>query len=247
MLTEAALYYRHFDGTLHPLNSSEKNLPILSRVNFDGESYYVPQGTEVKRQNALRSVSNILKLTQDNSSKEALRKWVARVGQKEAKRIRDEAIGAGNAIHAYLHSYLTGGKIKPVSKSYEFYLEALNTLLPNFGDTLLSEQFVVSFKYQYLGKIDQLGFYRENLTLSDLKTSLKPKLSIDWVQDKILQLAAYYIPIETLYPVEQAVLIYLIRDGSYNEFLFTPHQMEFYKELWLERLSQVNEMTSSAA
>lgn len=247
MSMEAALYHRHFDGTLHPLNSTEDNLPVLSRATLDGESFYIPEGIELSRQNAYRSVSNILRLTQEDSSKEVLRKWEARIGYREAKRIRDEAISAGNAVHAYLHSYLTGGKTKVIGKFYKPYLQALNTLLPNFGDTLLSEQFVVSFKYQYFGKIDQLGFYRESLTLSDLKTSLKPKLSINWVQDKMIQLAAYYIPIETLYPVEQAALIYLISDGSCNEFLFTPQQMEFYKELWLERLSQLNEMASSAA
>lgn len=247
MSMEAALYHRHFDGTLHPLNFTQENLPVLSRANFDGEFFYIPEGMELSKQNAFRSVSNILRLTQEDSSKEALRKWEARIGYREAKRIRDEAISAGNAVHAYLHSYLTGGKTKVIGNFYKPYLQALNTLLPNFGDTLLSEQFVVSFKYQYFGKIDQLGFYRESLTLSDLKTSLKPKLSINWVQDKMIQLAAYYIPIETLYPVEQAALIYLISDGSCNEFLFSPEQMEFYKELWLERLCQVNEIASSAA
>lgn len=247
MLKEAALYHRHFDGTLYPLNHKESNLPILSRVILNGESCYIPQGKQLNKQNPLRSVSNILKLTQEESSKEALREWMLRVGQKEANRIRNEAVKAGNAIHAYIHSHLIGKKAKPVDKPYQNYLQSLNTLLPNFGETLLSEQFVVSFKYRYFGKIDHLGFYRKTLTLSDFKTSIKPKLSINWVQDKIIQLAAYYIPVETLYPVEQAALIYLINDGSYNEFLLTPQQMKFYKELWLERLSQASEIKSLAA
>ncbi|BAY50657.1 hypothetical protein SAMD00079811_82880 (plasmid) [Scytonema sp. HK-05] len=247
MLPEAAFYRRSFDGTLHPLNSSDNNLPILTRAKFAGESCYVPQSAELSKQNVFYSVSNVLKLTQDDRSREALRKWEARVGNKEAKRIRDEAIGAGNAVHSYLHSYLTEGEAKSISKSYESYFQALNSLLPNFGTCLFSEQFIVSFKYQYFGKFDQLGFYRDSLTLSDLKTSLKPKLSLNWIEDKILQLAAYYIPIETLFPVEQAALIYLISDGSCNEFLFTPQQMTFYKELWLERLSQINERVSLAA
>ncbi|MEA5626213.1 hypothetical protein [Nostoc sp. UHCC 0251] len=104
----------------------------------------------------------------------------------------------------------------------------------------------MSFKYQYFGKFDQVSLYRDSLTLSDLKISLKPKLSLNWIQDKILQLAAYYIPLQALYYVEQAALIYLISDGSSNEFLFTPKEMEFYKDLWLEKLNQINKTVSLA-
>ncbi|MEQ8970928.1 MAG: hypothetical protein RIE73_11095 [Coleofasciculus sp. C1-SOL-03] len=246
-LPEAALYQRNFNGTLFPLNTRDNSLPILARAKFAGKSCYVPQSEEPNKHNVFYSVSNVLKLTQDAKSIEALRKWEARIGTNEAKRIRYEAIGAGKALHAYLHSYLTGKEAKPVNQCYEPYFQALNQLLPHFGTSLLSEQFVVSFKYQYFGKLDQLSLYREALTLSDLKTSLKPKLSLDWIQDKILQLAAYYIPVETLYPVEQAALLYLISDGSSNEFIFTPEQMICYKQLWLERLTQVNDTVASAA
>ncbi|MBW4424856.1 MAG: hypothetical protein KME50_10480 [Nostoc desertorum CM1-VF14] len=246
-LPEAALYYRSRDGSLHPLNSSEENLPILIRENFAGESCYVPQGTAVSTQNVFYSVSSILRRTQDKKTIEALRKWEERVGRKEAKRIRDEAIGAGIAVHFYLHSYLKYGEIKTLKNSYKSYVEALDTLLPNFGDCLFSEQYIISFKHRYFGKFDQLGFYRESLTLSDLKTSLKPKLSLTWVKDKVIQLAAYYIPIEALYAVEQAALIYLNSNGSYKEFIFTPQEMELYKDLWLERLNEFSEIDKQAA
>ncbi|MEH2373006.1 hypothetical protein [Nostoc sp.] len=247
LLPEAALYGRSRDGTLHPLNSSEKHLPILIREKFSDEPCYVPRGSTVSKHNVFYSVSNILKRTQDDRTIEALRKWEDRVGMRESKRIRDEAIEAGNAVHSYLHSYFTDGKVKAVSNSYKNYIDALNKLLPNFGACLYSEQYIVSFKYQYFGKFDQVTLYRDSLTLSDLKISLKPKLSLNWIQDKILQLAAYYIPLEALYHLEQAALIYLIGDGSCNEFLFTLQEMEFYKDLWLERLNQINETVSLAA
>lgn len=247
MLPESALYYRNFDGTLCPLETSNQILPILTRVKLGRCSCYVPQGSEPNHQNIFHSVSNILKLTQDERTKKSLLGWEANVGKAEAKRIRDEAIKAGNTIHAYLHSYLVDGEIKPVENIYKPYLDALNQLLPNFEDLLLSEQLIVSFKHKYLGKIDQFGLYRGNLTLSDLKTALKPKLSLNWVQDKLLQLAAYYILIEPLYPIEQAALIYLISDGLYNEFLFTPEQMVLYKKLWIEKVNQVEKIINFAA
>ena len=245
ILPESALYYRSYNSKLSPLDSDNQLLPTLVRTKVNGCVCYVAENSESNR--VFHSVSNILRLTQAERTKKALEQWEEKVGKAEAKRIRDQAIRAGNIVHSYFHSYITEGRTQDVGKAYEPYLEALNQLLPNFEEQFLSEQFVVSFKYRYFGRIDQFGLYRGSLTLSDLKTALKPKHSINWVQDKILQLAAYYIPIEALYPVEQAALIYLISDGSYNEFLFTPKQMETYKELWLEKVLQVNEMLSFAA
>ncbi len=247
MSPKAALYTRSFDGTLHPLSSNEQDLPVLVKANFQGEYCYMPQNDEVNEQNIFRSVSSILKITQDNKSKENLRRWEARIGKDEAKRIRDEAIRNGNAIHSFLHARISGKKPRPIKKQQQPYLQALDKVLPNYGTSLLSEQLVVSLEHQYFGKIDQLGFYRKSLTLSDLKTSLRSKSSLDWIQDKILQLAAYYIPIEQLYPVEQAALIYLISDSSSDEFIFSSEEMKVYKQLWLKRLSQISQTVSLAA
>ncbi|PPT11192.1 hypothetical protein CKA32_000936 [Geitlerinema sp. FC II] len=50
---------------------------------------------------------------------------------------------------------------------------------------------------------------------------------------------------QTEYSFELA--IYLTFDGSCSEFLFAFQEMEFYKELWTEKLSQIGRMMSSTA
>lgn len=237
-LPEVALYYRASDSTLRPVKPNQQHLPVLCGTKVAGEYCYVPQERVVTSQNVFYSVSTVLKLTQDAESKYALRRWRARVGTAEAERILNEASSVGKAAHTYLHAYLTGEHSSSFSTQYEPYFQALKQLLPYFGASLLSEQMIVSFKCQYLGRLDQLGFYRGSLTLSDLKTSLKAKTSLDWIQDKIIQLAAYYTLVKALYPVEQAALLYLIGDGSYNEFIFTSEQIALYEQLWLARLAQ---------
>ncbi len=237
-LPEAALYHRTSDGRICPVEPDQQHLPILCGTKIAGEYCYLTQGSVATPQNVFYSVSTVLKLTQDAESKATLRRWRARVGTAEAERIRNEAIGIGKAAHTYLHAYLTGKHPSPFSTQYQPYFQALKQLLPYFGSSLLSEQMIVSFRHQYLGRLDQVGFYRGSLTLSDLKTSLKAKTSLDWIQDKIIQLAAYYILVKSLYPVEQAALLYLIGDGSYNEFIFTTEQMPLYEQLWLTRLAQ---------
>lgn len=236
-LPKAALYRRAFDGTLRPADPKHKHLPVLHRTRVDGRWCYLCQGSLPLPQNSFDSVSTILNSTQDEASKAALRRWQARVGAMEAERIRNEAIGAGQAIHTYLHNYLTGTHCPPLGSSYEGYFHALEKVLPNFEESFLSEQTIISFQYQYLGTLDLLVRYRNRITLIEIKTSSKSK-QLDWVKDKVLQLAAYYIPAEELYPIEQSALIYLIGDGSYQEFLFTSQQMTYHKQLWLNRLTQ---------
>lgn len=236
-LPNAALYRRAFDGTLRPASPNHKNLPVLHRTKVNGKLRYISQGSLPLPQNSFDSVSTILNSTQDAASRVALRRWQTRVGAMEAERIRNEAIDAGQAIHTYLHKYLTGSHCPPIEPSYKGYFQALKKVLPKFEESFLSEQTIVSFQYQYLGTLDLLVRYQNRITLIEIKTSSKPK-QLDWVKDKVLQLAAYSIPIEELYSIEQSALIYLISDGSYQEFLFTPSQMTYYKQLWLNRLAQ---------
>lgn len=233
---EAALYYRAKDKTLRPVDPQQQHLPVLRGSTYAGQFCYVADGSLPIAGNTYYSVGAIQGQTKDPESEVALLRWERQVGKKEAERIRNEAISAGKAAHAYLHAYLTGEVPSPVSSRYEPYLHALEQVLPNFSQPLLSEQLVVSFKYRYYGVIDQLCPYKSKLTLSDLKTSSKAKTSLDWIQDKVQQLAAYYLVLESLYDLEQAALIYLIGDTTHDEFIFTPMQMEIYKQDWLERL-----------
>jgi hypothetical protein len=241
-LSAAALYFRAPDKTLRPADPNQQHLPVLQGRKYLGQFCYVPHGLEPCQDSTFYSVGAIQGLTKDPASEAALQRWEQRVGVQEAERIRNEAIAAGKAAHALLHSYVTGEVPPPVSSRFEPYFQALEKVLPNYEPSILSEQMVVSFTHRYYGVIDQLSSYKGKLTLSDLKTSSKAKTSLDWVQDKIQQLAAYYLPIELLYPVEQAALIYLIGDGTCDEFVFSPVQMEIYKHEWLERLARFRKL-----
>lgn len=239
---ESALYCRASDKTLRPVDKQQQHLPVLVPSNYAGQFCYVASGNIPTHNHTYYSVGMIQTQTKDPESEKALKKWELSVGKQEAERIRNEAIGAGKAAHAFLHSQLTGDITTPISSRYEPYVCALSQVLPNFGQPLLSEQLIVSFKYRYYGVIDQLCPYKGKLTLSDLKTSSKAKTSLDWIQDKVQQLAAYYQVLESLYEIEQAALIYLIGDATHDEFIFTPAQMKLYKDNWLERLDLFREL-----
>ena len=65
--------------------------------------YKTPEG------NSVPSVTSILSKTKDMKY---LNEWANRVGQEEAKRIRDEAASIGTKMHNYLECYILDEKYK---------------------------------------------------------------------------------------------------------------------------------------
>jgi len=59
----------------------------------------------------LPSVTTILQKTQTIEKTESLKRWVEKVGETEAERIKNNAAKRGTAMHSYLETYLQGGKI----------------------------------------------------------------------------------------------------------------------------------------
>jgi hypothetical protein len=65
----------------------------------------------------------------------------------------------------------------------------------------------------------------------------KPK-NPRWISDDLPQLSAYWLTLESLFELEQAVLIYYFDgDDSWQEFPFTPKDMEFNKKQWIAKLN----------
>ena len=59
----------------------------------------------------LPSVTTVLQATQDAEKAESLKKWVQKVGETEAERVKNTAAKRGTAMHSYLEAYLQGGKV----------------------------------------------------------------------------------------------------------------------------------------
>lgn len=111
-------------------------------------------------------------------------------------------------------------------------------LVNDFGDALLSDQVVlVNFRYRYVGSPDRVSLFRNKYTLTELKTVSKPKNPC-WISDDLPQLSAYWLTLESLFELEQAVLIYYWdSNDSWQEFPFTPKKMEVYKQQWIAKLN----------
>lgn len=179
------------------------------------------------------------KYPQDDSH---LKRWEEKVGGKQAaKKLINEVIEASKQIEQAISRYDNHQPIQPVSSRYQGYVQALQQILPEFKQPVyLTQGLIVNFQLGVFGIIDRLGGYKNwNSALIDLKASLNPKTNLDWIEDKITQIAAYSLIVSDLYPIDTVGLIFFVKDGSFDEYFFDSDQILDYQEDWLDRLKLV--------
>lgn len=118
-------------------------------------------------------------------------------------------------------------------------------LLNLFGDAKLAKDvMVVNFDHRYIGFPDRLSYFREKFSLVEFKTTGKLKKDKRYVeQDDLPQLLAYWLSLKYIFQIEQAALIYYsYSNESWQEFLYTPQEMEYHQMLWLEKLDKFRQI-----
>lgn len=114
-----------------------------------------------------------------------------------------------------------------------------------FGDAKIANNvMVVNFQHRYIGYPDRVSYFHEKFSLVELKTISKPKKDYRYVKkDDLPQLSAYWLSLKSIFKIEQAALIYYsYTNKSWQEFLYTPHEMEHYQVLWIKKLNRFRQL-----
>lgn len=206
----------------------------------------LPEGRRyIYGEQKLPSVTTILSATKDN--KEALDAWVARVGQEEADRVKNEAARVGTYLHEVIERMVAYRDLpRPTNwemcKGYEMGYKIINTYFRNVDEIWGSE---VSLYYpeKYAGTTDLVGLYRGKPHIIDFKQSNKPKKR-QWIEDYFCQLAAYALAHDHLHGtnIDNAVVLMAVRsDGSTAEFSTAGREFQGYKDMWMRRVDAFHE------
>ena len=78
--------------------------PKSTRESIHGLRHYAIDGSEEK----LPSVTTVLSKTKSKEDSESIQRWIKRVGEKEADKIKSEAAARGTAMHKYLEDLILG-------------------------------------------------------------------------------------------------------------------------------------------
>ena len=169
---------------------------------IDGKRFYVtPDGS------AYPSITTILSL----QDKPGLDKWKKDVGEKEAKRISQESMRIGTAVHQMCEIYLNNLVVK-LDKSEKVIRDTFNRmrfLLGNIDNIVGTEITLYSDLLRVAGTADCIAEYNGVPSVIDFKTSRKPKKE-EWIDDYYMQTFAYKLMFEEMTGVEIKQVVILI-------------------------------------
>ena len=191
------------------------NYADLKRQDGATRLYLTPEGE------SLPSVTSVLGKTKDKSF---LKKWRARVGEKEAEKIIANSAQIGTALHLYIEHYVNehgyedfteiGQKAKTMAQVIIDHDEGLKKVSEVWGSEVH-----LYYPGKYAGTTDMIGVYDGRPTIIDFKQTNRPKKR-EWVQDYLMQLAAYAMAHNKLFDTEidQGVVLMCSRDLLFQKF-----------------------------
>ena len=169
---------------------------------IDGKRFYVTADG-----NAYPSITSILAL----QDKPGLKKWREDVGEKEAKRISQESMRIGTAVHQMCEFYLSNYiiKLKDEDKKIVDTFNRLRFLLGNINNIVGNEIALYSDLLRVAGTADCIADYNGVPSVIDFKTSRKPKKE-EWIDDYYMQTFAYKLMFEEMTGIEIKQVVILV-------------------------------------
>jgi len=190
----------------------------------------------------LPSVTTILGQTQSIEKRESLAKWIAKKGQKEADRVKNEAAARGSAMHSILEHHVLGNNTLDLTDVGQEAHRMANVVIEK-GLTDLDEiwgsEVVLSYPGLYAGQTDLCGVYQGRESIIDFKQSNKPKRE-EWIEDYYYQMVAYAMAHDAIHgtQIEQGVVLMCTPDLFFQKFVLNGARFRQYKWKWLWRLSE---------
>ena len=156
----------------------------LKRQDGEYRIYLTPDGE------SLPSVTSVLSKTKD---KTGLHAWRKRVGEKKAEKIMEDAARIGTALHVYIEHFVNEKDYKDLTDvGVEAELMAKKIIEEGLKDVdeVWGSEVHLYYPGKYAGTTDLVGLYKGRPAIIDFKQTNRPKKR-EWVQDYLMQLAAY--------------------------------------------------------
>lgn len=205
--------------------SNRYQYPTLERVMINEKRHYT-----TSQINPLPSVTTILS---SSGNKEALTKWIERVGQEEADNIKNVSAAVGSQMHLNIENYVLHNT-KPVGKPLEMILSKLIIDDLKNVDEVWGIEAALYYPEKYAGTTDMVGVYKGVPAIVDFKNSRKMKLP-KFLDDYKMQLVAYALAHNQMFGTEinQGVILIARWDGILQKVTLAGSEFDDYCEKWL--------------
>ena len=180
--------------------------PKIERIDGgeNGRLYRTPSG------NKYPSITTVLSI----HNKEAILAWRKRVGAEEANKISSRAARRGTHIHTLAENHIKGKEVTPHILQRELW-EGFKPLVDKIGVVHALESQMFSDRLQVAGTVDCVGYWEDELSIIDFKTSSRVKSEKD-IHSYFMQEAAYACMFYELTgkPVKQLVTLMAVEDNE---------------------------------
>ena len=208
-----------------------------TRIEEHGSRIYDVNGSR------LPSVTTILGATKDQ---QFLKEWKAKVGEKEADRIKNVSSSRGTAMHKFLEHYVLGTGYDDLTELGQ-KAKAMADKVIEVGLAPVEEYYgsEVTLYYPglYAGSTDLVCIHNGKDTVVDFKQSNTPKRA-DWIEDYFMQIAAYAMAHDYVHnsQIKQGVIMIFTPDLYYQEFKVEGAELRSWKHKFLKRLDMYYEL-----
>ena len=210
--------------------------PPSTRSTTDGLRIY-DVGNE-----RLPSVTTILQATQSLEKLEFFKRWRAQKGEEKADKIKNEAASRGTNLHKYLEKHILGEGYVDLTEEGKL-AKAMSDVIIEKGLKDLSEvwgsEVTIHYPGLYAGQTDLVGTYDYEDSIIDFKQSNRPKRK-EWIEDYMMQLAAYAMAHNTVYGSEitQGVILMCTPDKYFQKFQIKGREFINYQHKFLAKVDQ---------
>ena len=220
-------------------------MKLNNKYNYITGTQYTDQGSRTYEVAGYRlpSVTTILGRTKNQ---QFLKDWKAKVGEKEAERIKNLSSKRGTTMHKFLENHITGvgyddltgigQAAKPMAQ--KIIEEGLLPVEEYYGSEV-----TLYYPGLYAGSTDLVCKHNGLDTIIDFKQANRPK-KLEWIEDYFLQIAAYCMAHDYVYQsqIRQGIIMVCTPDLYYQEFKFQDADLRSWKHKWLKRLDMYNEL-----
>ena len=211
------------------------NYAELKRQDGESRLYLTPDGE------SLPSVTTVLNKTKDKSF---LKKWRAKVGEAAAEKIIYDASQIGTALHLYIERLVNEEKYIDLTENGIQAEKMAKKIIEESGSDITEvygSEVHLYYPHKYAGTADMIALYKGKPAIIDFKQTNRPKKR-EWIQDYLMQLAAYAQAHNALFntEIEQGVILMCSRDLTFQRFELTGEKFTRACDSFMKKLDLYN-------
>ena len=193
----------------------------------------------------LPSVTTILSACQSDEKKASLAAWKAKMGDRAADKVRDDAAERGTAMHKYLEAHIDGTGLKDLTP-LGVQAETMAGKIIESGlrdlEEVWGQEVTLYYPGLYAGATDVVGIFDGQPAIIDFKQSNKPKRR-EWIEDYFEQLGAYCMAHNYVYgtKIQSGIILMCTKDFMFQKFEVSGREFVRYQHAFLKKVDQYHQ------